>query len=720
MMVRCNLLFLAALPITFWILCSERTRGAGAVIREVAHTPPQPKSGDSVTVTAQVTNADPSTKVSLQLQVIEPGQYVRKTDRTYERSWREFPMHDDGRDGDARASDGIFSVTAPGDVQKHRRLIRYFVSGSSPSAAKIRVPAATNDCPNFAWFVHDGPVAWTGATKPGSTPPMTFSPEFLATLPTYHLIANTSDVEKSQWDQSSNRKMFLGTMVYDGRVYDHIQFHNRGQASTYLAGKNKWGFRFNPGQEFQARDLWGRKYQYGWVSFNLNACASPWAQVNRGMAGMDEAVSYRAYQLAGVPSPNTHWVHFRVVDMPEEAPRNQYAGDLWGLYLVVQDKNGTWLRESGLPDGNIFSAESGPKHIAPGMAADSSDWQQFMAASMRRQSEQWWREHFDLPAYYSFHAINGVVSNVDLRHDGNHYLYHPPKGPWIVLPHDLDMMFIPKTHWPGIIHQTRCLQVPVLRIEYANRAREILDLFCSDATTNGGQIGQLVAEFARVLRPPNHARTWPELDVAMWNWHPRNNEPGQFYITPFRDQRMGGQWRRTLASPDFAGYCRYMVEFCTDARPSKNYAPNDGDQRGYGFGFLQTESKDELIPTRPSVRFTGLSGFRTDQLIFQVAPFASPNSNAFAAVQWRIAQISAPGLAGYKEGEPCHYEIESHWITAELTKPDPEMRVPPNVCQSGRTYRLRVRYKDNTGRWSRWSEPVQFVAGHSAGAKSPQ
>ena len=28
---------------------------------------------------------------------------------------------------------------------------------------------------------------------------------------------------------------------------------------------------------------------------------------------------------------------------------------------------------------------------------------------------------------------------------------------------------------------------------YQNRAREILDLFCSDAAPNGGQIGQLVA-----------------------------------------------------------------------------------------------------------------------------------------------------------------------------------------------------------------------------------
>lgn len=709
---------LTARSFAFCLACSAILVSAAPTIRDVTHTPQSPKSGQPVTVTARIGNAETSAAVTVQVQVVEPGSYVRRTDRTYQKSWRDFPMHDDGREGDAQAGDGVFTATVPAAEQKHRRLIRYYVSVGDGRGVNARLPAATNACPNFAWFVYDGLPGWTGSGKPGSTPPSTYSPQFLATLPVYHLIANGPDVEKSQWDAGANRNLFFGTMVYDGRVYDHIQFHNRGQASTYVAGKNKWGFKFNAGEGFQARDLFGRKYQFPWNSFNLNACASPWAQVNRGMAGMDEAVSYRAYQLAGVPSPNTHWVHFRVVDAAEEAPgRNQYAGDLWGLYLVVQDKNGTWLRESGLPDGNIFSAESGPKYLAQGMPADGSDWREFVAASRNQRSEPWWREQFDLPAYYSFHAINRVVSNIDLRPNGNHYLYHPRAGRWVVLPHDLDMMFIPKTHWPGVIDQTQCLRVPALRREYSNRAREILDLFCSDAAPNGGQIGQLVAEFARVLAPPNQERTWPELDMAMWNWHPRNNDPGRFYITPASDNRMGGRWRRTLASPDFAGFCRYIVEFCTDSRPTKNYAPNDGDQRGYGFGFLFTESKDEAAPIRPTLRSAGPPGFPTDQLVFQTTPFASPNSAAFAAMQWRVGQISAPGLSGYAPNTPCRYEIEPHWLSPELTKPTLDMHLPPDVCRPGNTYRVRVRYKDNTGRWSRWSEPQQFVASGQTQAK---
>jgi len=79
--------------------------------------------------------------------------------------------------------------------------------------------------------------------------------------------------------------VFLGTLIYDGRVYDHIQFHNRGQASTYLAGNNKWGFKLNPSQEFEARDLWGRRYRYPWRGLDLNACASP---TPRTMASLEK------------------------------------------------------------------------------------------------------------------------------------------------------------------------------------------------------------------------------------------------------------------------------------------------------------------------------------------------------------------------------------------------------------------------------------------------
>jgi hypothetical protein len=47
------------------------------------------------------------------------------------------------------------------------------------------------------------------------------------------LIADSSDVERSQWDGGWNKRKVRGTLVAGGRVYDQIYFQNRGQASTY-------------------------------------------------------------------------------------------------------------------------------------------------------------------------------------------------------------------------------------------------------------------------------------------------------------------------------------------------------------------------------------------------------------------------------------------------------------------------------------------------------
>ena len=176
-------------------------------------------------------------------------------------------------------------------------------------------------------------------------------------------------------------------------------------------------------------------------------------------------------------------------------------------------------------------------------------------------------------------------------------------------------------------------------------------------------------------------------------------------MTPYQDHRMGGHWERHLDTPDFAGFCKYIVEFCTDSRPTKNYRPNDGDQRGYGFGYLAFEAKDPRIPARPIVK---LLGWDEQRPRFSVSPFASESAK-FAALEWRIAEISAPGVKGYVPGKPFRYEIERGWTT-ELTRASPELLAPSEACVTEKTYRVRARYKDDTGRCSRWSEPVQFVS----------
>ena len=135
---------------------------------------------------------------------------------------------------------------------------------------------------------------------------------------------------------------------------------------------------------------------------------------------------------------------------------------------------------------------------------------------------------------------------------------HSPRAGWSPVPWDLDMMFIPKTHWPGITDQARCLELPALRLAYQNRAREILDLFCADNSPRGGQVGQLVEALARAIQPAGQERTWAELDMAMWNHHPRTSHKGAFYQTPFDQGMMGGNFRRVLPTADFNGFCKVI------------------------------------------------------------------------------------------------------------------------------------------------------------------
>lgn len=680
-------------------------------ISAIGHAPAQPKGGEPVRVGARVVTAGGLKGVTLLYQVVEPGKYIRKSDPAFEKEWTPMPMRDDGKDSDTKAGDGVFSALIPATVQQHRRLIRYRISAEDARGQILRVPYADDACPNFSYFCFTGFAPWAGYPgKPGEGTPLVFANTLFTTLPTMTLLAVQDDVEKSQWDGGANKKDFSGTLVSEGKVYDHIPFSNRGQGSANVSGKNKWGFKFNPTRDFEIAEKANDQHPRTVNSLSMNACASPWVQCNRGMAGLDEALSFRAYEIAGVPSPQCRYVQFRVIDGAEEAPKDQYAGDLWGLYQLVEDPDGSFLKERDLPDGNIYRMAGGAdkKHQGATQPKDHGDVDGFMGKARGGADENWWRANLNLPAYYSFHAINRLVGNVDLRPNENHFLYHAPDNRWVPIPWDLDMMFIPKTHQPGFIDLARCLEVPALRLEYRNRCREILDLFCADLTPRGGQIGQLVSESAAILQPPGQRPAWPELDQCLWNYHPRTVDKGAFYRNPMKDQRSTGTWDRRLATADFAGSVKFITDFVTNARPAgPPWKLNDGIPAGYGYGYLLAESESAEIPERPTLTYTGLANYPVNALAFTTTPFASKKGGAqFAAMQWRVGEITPPARPGGRS----HFELEPVWQSAEIAPFNPALRLPINLTKAGGTYRVRVRLKDNAGRFSRWSEPIQFTA----------
>jgi hypothetical protein len=55
------------------------------------------------------------------------------------------------------------------------------------------------------------------------------------------------------------------------------------------------------------------------------------------------------------------------------------------------------------------------------------------------------------------------------------------------------------------------------------------------------------------------------------------------------------------------------------------------------------------------------------------------------------------------------WEYEHRWKSPMLTTFAPTITIPPDAVREDRTYRVRVRHRDATGRWSHWSAPVEFT-----------
>ena len=184
-------------------------------IRQVDHSPKQPKSNDVVNVTAKVTDFDGVSFVTLSYQIVEPGDYIGIDSGSYPTRWTDLAMSDDGLNADQLAGDSIYTVQIPSDIQIHRRLIRYRITVEDTGARSLTVPYSDDPQPNFAYFVYDGVPAWSGANNPGSTPVETFSTEVMRSLPVYHLI--TKDI-----------KVIKGPIIFQG-----------AQKVAYICTKNQ-------------------------------------------------------------------------------------------------------------------------------------------------------------------------------------------------------------------------------------------------------------------------------------------------------------------------------------------------------------------------------------------------------------------------------------------------------------------------------------------------
>lgn len=651
----------------------------------VAHAPPQPRSGEVVKITAIISNA---ASARLQFQIMEPGRYIELKDAAYQTNWSSLEM----KLGKKSKAGMTFTAELPGAMQMHRRLVRYRIA-SVDSAGQPALTPRTNDAqPNFAYFVYDGVPAWSGAVNPNSNDPklrtlVTFGTNVMRSIQAYHLLAKAESVEKVMWKEQAGGKdyRYTGTLVADGVAHDHVRFRARGGVWRFAMGKNMWKFDFTSGHPLAARDDFGRAYDAPWSKVNLRACIDQGDYGMRGNQGLFETIGFELFNLAGVAAPNTHWVQLRVIDGAEENPADQYRGDFWGLYLAIENEDGNFLEEHGLPDGNIYKMNGGTgelSHQGAGAVTNRSDLDKFLGTYNNSvQSETWWRTNLNLPRYYSYRSIIECIHHYDVDQGaGKNYDYYrnPKTGQWQVIPWDVDLTWADHMYGGGDEpFRSRVLSKPVFQIEYQNRLREIRDLLF-----NPEQAGQLIDEYAALLDDPAGGPSFAATDRAKWDFHPVMAMGGK-----------AGQGRFYQAAPtkDFAGMVVLM----------KNYVK----QRGAWIDAALLN--DPSVPATPTVTSTSPAGFPARRLSFHTADFKGAAN--FAAMQWRLGEVAG----AVPTGRPVvqrPYEITTVWA-GESKVFAADLSLPPGVASPGHTYRVRVRMKDTTGRWSHWSAPVEFVVG---------
>lgn len=698
------------------------TSNAPPAIRQVAHMPEQPRGGQPVRITAKITDPDGVAGVQLHYQLVDPGAYIELEDPAYAHDWVTLPMNDAGVDGDGAAGDDVYTATLPADLQTHRRLVRYRLTATDNAGATVRVPYPDDPQPNFAYFVYDGVPAWTGAVRPGAAgaagQTFTVDAAEMNRLPAIHLLAKKQAVEQSTWFSryQGDAYPWRGTLVYHGRVYDHIRHRARGGVWRYAMVKNMWKFDLNRGHDFEARDNWGRPFRTGWTKLNLGAGIQQGNFLHRGEQGMFESVGFRVFQLAGVPAPNSSFAQFRVIDDAEEVTRgNQFESDFWGVYLLLEQPNGRFLDEHGLPDGNFYKMEGGTgelNNLGPAGPADKSDLNAFLGA-YTSANEAWWRANFEVGSYLSYQTVAQAIHHYDICYDKNFFYYlNPETRRWQVMPWDLDLtwaenMFDENCGGVDRIKQRllpNAAKFPAVWREWQNRIREFRDLFWND-----DEAARLIDEQAGRLRGPMNGPTLLDADRAQWDYNPKmvsstySTHPeskaghGRFYQWP--------AYSPQVAPRSFAGAVAIM----------KRYIGFRATNSAARAAPLDSLAADPAIPARPVLTYTGPDGHPVNALRFRASPYAG--TAPFAAQRWRVGEITRPTAPAGQAAGPWKYELDAVWESGALTGFTEELALPAGVLRPGRVYRARVQVQDAAGRTSHWSAPVEFTAGEPAGAE---
>jgi hypothetical protein len=725
-------------------------------IRQVAHSPSAPAAADPVVVTAKVTDPDGVAAVTLEYQVVAPGEYLpshlphpvvggnipleaeplgRNPAYDSPANWTALAMVDDGSGGDAAAGDDVFTAVLP--ARPHRHLVRYRITTADAPGASHRAPFFDDPSLNFAYFVYDGLPDYTAAdSNQGGA--QTYPAAELARLPVYHVITRAEDWRQcyaySSRDQITQGNLarfaynWPGTIVYDGVVYDNIRYRLRGANGRYYnTGKRSMRFRLNPGHYLQAQDLEGEPF------------ARPWRTLTTGKGfdnrrtqtfGLNEVINMYLFNKVGVPAAEMLWMHLRVIDGAEEAP-DQWNGDFHGAHLISETYDIRFLESHGLEKGNLYklinqttSPAQQQRYQAPDAVSNGADHQEVERNFTGARDEAYLRAHINIEKYCLMHALAQAFRHYDYWPSANKnmvYYFAPPYtaenggfGQLWILPWDTDATWGPSwnsgddvvynTIFPGYGSGSDSRSNPGLWPDYFNAVRAVRDLVWQP-----DQVEPLLDYLAAKLEPlvlADYDR-WKGAPAASGNYNGLAGKGMTSLDALVRDMK-NFAFLGAVNGSNWSG-----VGGNDSAIPQANDSGISGREGRDAFldWLLNSRGEEDLVPATPVITYTGEAGFPADGLAFRSSAFADPQGAAtFGAIEWRIAEVTDPDAPAYDPAAPPKLEWEAEYQAGPFPTFAADHAVPTAAVRPDRSYRARVRHQDNSGRWSHWSAPVAFTA----------
>lgn len=660
------------------------------VIKKVSKKPNNPVSGNSVAIKASFDGFENYANildVKLEYQPMSAGSYIAKSDAAYQNNWTSITMLDNSAGADSLANDGVYTATIPASVQVHRNLVRYRIKVTTSAGYSKIYPDQNHTESNYAYYVYDGDANFNN-----------YNFSNLNLLQNFTVITKASIAEQYIGDGTDNANQYTGyeylgegTIVYDGKVYDHIRFRPRGKTRSIRV---KPGIKFDLNDEHKIEIIndCGKAYN---TKRDKLVLSGTWVN-DASSHGLVESLVYKILELTKGVFKYCDYTNLRIVDQSQETGNN---GDFWGLYLIQEEYDGELLEEHKLPDGNIWSTYD-PVGAPRFMYVDSygdfngainqNPW--FPPANIGTLSSQLTPtiSSLDRKTFYGDRIANEFWANGETNYVGKHSYreyYNPQTNLWIGWCKDYDGSFGSGNNVPAVsttnnfdynFEVTHPMTIPnSLQIEYEGYLRSAYDLLLNQQQSNF-----LVDQETKMIYTPADSYDWTTLDHSRWDTYQaygEGNVDAQF------------QW--------------YKNWFPNRA----NYLLNDNTQG----------IRDNNIPNKPTISSTGSSAL--DDLSFSNSSFSDPQgNNTFAALEWRVGEWSDPSNTYYLDKCNAKYEIEDYWVSGEINTFSNSFTIPAEAkLKLSRTYKVRVRYKDNTGRWSHWSDPQTFKAAPASNQNTP-